>query len=233
MAHESFEDPETAAVINDRFVAIKVDREERPDIDAIYQQALPMLGGQGGWPLTMFLTPNGDPFWGGTYFPKTARYGQPAFAEVLHAIAATYRDAPARVQQNVAALAEGFHKQSAPRGGAEIIPTTARTCAEKLLDLVDWRHGGIGGAPKFPKPALLTQLWAAADAGADRRCRKAVLLSLTRMAQGGIYDHLGGGRPSAGPTRSTPASTTPARMPRAAAAISSPRTTPKASSPAP
>ncbi|MEQ8604941.1 MAG: thioredoxin domain-containing protein [Marivibrio sp.] len=193
MAHESFDDAETAQLMNARFVNVKVDREERPDIDAIYQQALAMLGGRGGWPLTMFLTPDGDPFWGGTYFPKAARYGQPAFKDVLRGIADTYRDAPEKIRNNVSALADGFRKQAAPRAGAEIDPDTARGCAEKLLELVDWEHGGIGGAPKFPQPTLLTQLWAAADGGADPRCREAALLSLTRMAQGGIYDHLGGG----------------------------------------
>ncbi|MCR9219458.1 MAG: thioredoxin domain-containing protein [Alphaproteobacteria bacterium] len=195
MTHESFENPEIAALMNADFVNIKVDREERPDIDAIYQQALAMLGGHGGWPLTMFLTPEGEPFWGGTYFPARALYGRPGFPDVLAAVAKTYRAAPDRVRHNTQALAEGYAKLSAPRGGSAdaVDPALADACAVKTLDAVDWTHGGLGGAPKFPQPSILTHLWAAHRRGADPRCGDAVLLTLRRMAEGGIFDHLGGG----------------------------------------
>src|SRR5215470_16825862 len=104
MAHESFENADTAALMNRLYVNIKVDREERPDLDAIYQSALALLGQQGGWPLTMFLTPEGKPFWGGTYFPPEERYGRPSFPQVLAGIAQTYREKPDAVEQNVAQL---------------------------------------------------------------------------------------------------------------------------------
>src|SRR3954468_10141462 len=115
MAHESFEDPATAALMNELFVNIKIDREERPDLDLIYQHALALLGQPGGWPLTMFLTPQGDPFWGGTYFPPEARYGRPGLPEVLRQIAAIYRDEPGKVTQNVGALREALAKLASPQ----------------------------------------------------------------------------------------------------------------------
>jgi uncharacterized protein YyaL (SSP411 family) len=110
MAHESFEDSAIAGLMNELFVNIKVDREERPDIDSIYQSALALLGQSGGWPLTMFLTPDGEPFWGGTYFPPTSRYGRPGFADVLRGVAATYSDEPDKVTRNVTALQEALGK---------------------------------------------------------------------------------------------------------------------------
>ncbi len=193
MAHESFEDPATAAVINAQFVPVKVDREERPDIDAIYQQALAMLGEHGGWPLTMFLTPTGDPFWGGTYFPREALYGRPGFTDVLDAIAKTYRDAPEKIRSNVDQLRTGFDRLNTPEAGETIPPAIAERCAEALLSHVDWQHGGIGGAPKFPQPSILAQLWGAHRRTGEAKPAEAVLLALRRMAEGGIYDHLGGG----------------------------------------
>src|SRR5213082_3002554 len=116
MAHESFEQPEIAALMNDLFVNIKVDREERPDIDAIYMNALHLMGEQGGWPLTMFLTPEAEPFWGGTYFPPKPRWGRPSFPQVLQSIVAAYRDKPEDVAKNVAALREGLQKLAQPEG---------------------------------------------------------------------------------------------------------------------
>ena len=117
MAHESFENPDIAALMNQHFVNIKVDREERPDIDAIYMNALHLMGEHGGWPLTMFLTPDGEPFWGGTYFPPEPRWGRPSFPQVLHSIAASYRDKREDVAKNVAALREGLRKLSDPESG--------------------------------------------------------------------------------------------------------------------
>src|SRR3546814_11183432 len=117
MAHESFEDDGIARLMNEHFVNIKVDREERPDLDAIYQSALHMMGEQGGWPLTMFLTPAGEPFWGGTYFPPTARYGRPGFPDVLQSVARVSKAEPERVKKDVTVLPEGHGIGSARRGG--------------------------------------------------------------------------------------------------------------------
>ena len=193
MAHESFERPETAALMNALFVNIKVDREERPDIDTIYQSALGMLGQHGGWPLTMFLTPAGEPFWGGTYFPAESKYGRPGFPEVLTAIAKAYREQPERIAQAVEALSSGLAALSRPRPGDGIARDDADRIAGRLLDAMDRAHGGLGDAPKFPQPALLRQLWNAGLRTGDARFREAVLFTLRKICAGGIYDHLGGG----------------------------------------
>ena len=116
MAHESFESPEVAAVMNELFVNIKVDREERPDVDAIYMQALQILGEHGGWPLTMFCTPEGEPFWGGTYFPYPARYGRPSFVDVLQGVAQAFRDKPQDVETNRAGLLKALHAEGRQQG---------------------------------------------------------------------------------------------------------------------
>ncbi len=193
MAHESFEDPAVAAVMNEHFVNIKVDREERPDLDSIYQYALALLGEQGGWPLTMFLTPDGEPFWGGTYFPPTQRYGRPAFTEVLRALSNTYRSDPEKIARNVGALKEALGRLSQPTRGDGISPALTDQIAERLVAEVDPRNGGIGNAPKFPQPAIFELLWRAAKRTARPEFREAVIHTLDRMCQGGIYDHLGGG----------------------------------------
>jgi uncharacterized protein len=193
MAHESFEDEYTAELMNQLFVNIKVDREERPDLDQIYQTALQLLGEHGGWPLTMFLTPEGEPFWGGTYFPPTPRYGRPGFRDVLAAIAAAYKDDPEKVQKNVAAIRDALKQMAAPQGGTTLPPDLARRAAERLAQEVDPSWGGIGGAPKFPQAPIFMLLWRAGKANRNETLRNAVRLTLTRMAQGGIYDHLGGG----------------------------------------
>jgi uncharacterized protein YyaL (SSP411 family) len=193
MADESFEDAETASVMNDLFVNIKVDREERPDVDAIYMAALHELGEQGGWPLTMFLTSDAEPFWGGTYFPKQARYGRPAFVHVLKEVARIYRDEQAKVRQNADALKERL----APKfdSGSDAMPNDAALAdlAPRLLQLVDPTHGGIRGAPKFPQAQFFNFLWHAGLRYGLPNPLEAVTLTLTHIAQGGIYDHLGGG----------------------------------------
>ncbi|MEQ8967644.1 MAG: thioredoxin domain-containing protein [Azospirillaceae bacterium] len=193
MAHESFEDPEVAALMNDLFVNIKVDREERPDLDQIYQNALALTGQHGGWPLTMFLTPDGDPFWGGTYFPKDARYGRPGFPEVLRAVAETYAREPEKVTKNVEALRHALTRMGDNQAGGAIDPDALDAAAGALVRHVDPIWGGVGRAPKFPQSALMELLWRAYLRNGDRECRDAVLRTLTRMCQGGIYDHLGGG----------------------------------------
>jgi uncharacterized protein YyaL (SSP411 family) len=193
MAHESFENDGIAGLMNDLFVNIKVDREERPDLDIIYQSALALLGQPGGWPLTMFLTPAGEPFWGGTYFPPTARYGRPGFADVLEKLAAVYRDEPQRVTQNVTALRDALGNLAAPHPGGAIPLDVNIQAAERLLPEVDPVHGGIGEAPKFPQTPVLELMWRAWKRSGNAQFRDAVILTLTRMSQGGIYDHVGGG----------------------------------------
>jgi hypothetical protein len=193
MAHESFEHPEIAALMNKLYVNIKVDREERPDLDQIYQQALALLGQQGGWPLTMFLTPEGRPFWGGTYFPPESRWGRPGFPDVLTTLAETYANEPDKVQKNVEGLRQAMVKLSSPQAGGAISMAVTDQIAERLLEEVDLQQGGIGQAPKFPQVPLFHLFWRAWKRGKDKRFKDAVTITLTRMCQGGIYDHLGGG----------------------------------------
>jgi uncharacterized protein YyaL (SSP411 family) len=193
MAHESFENPETAALMNERFVNIKVDREERPDLDAIYQHALMLLGEQGGWPLTMFLTQAGEPFWGGTYFPPDSRWGRPAFADVLKGVSQIYAHDRAKVQNNVESLRAALRKLAAPVSGGAIPEDTGLRVAEGLLRAVDLVHGGIGEAPKFPQAPLLDLLWRGWKRSRNEAMRGAVTLTLDNICQGGIYDHAGGG----------------------------------------
>jgi uncharacterized protein YyaL (SSP411 family) len=193
MAHESFEDGGIAALMNELFVNIKIDREERPDLDAIYQQALALLGQHGGWPLTMFLMPDGKPFWGGTYFPKDARYGRPGFGDVLKFVSDIFHKEPDKVMNNVTAIGEAMQKLSTPKSGGEIPMALVDRIADRLLQEVDPEQGGIGGAPKFPQPAIFTLLWRAYRRTGRAEFKNAVTTTLTRMAQGGIYDHLGGG----------------------------------------
>src|SRR3954454_3021550 len=132
MAHESFENPEIARLMNELFVNIKVDREERPDLDAIYQHALALLGEQGGWPLTMFLTPDGEPFWGGTYFPPTSRWGRPGFPQVLDAMSNAYAQDRDKVAKNVVALREALQKLGRPERGGAIGRELLDRVAERL-----------------------------------------------------------------------------------------------------
>jgi uncharacterized protein YyaL (SSP411 family) len=193
MAHESFENPDIATAMNENFVNIKVDREERPDLDAIYQHALSLLGEQGGWPLTMFLTPEGEPFWGGTYFPPEPRWGRAGFPQVLAGISATYRRDRDKVQNNVAILREALRRLGKPEAGEGIDPELFGKIAERLLREVDPLNGGIGSAPKFPQCGIFETLWRAWRHTRQTPYRDAVLRTLTTICQGGIYDHLGGG----------------------------------------
>jgi hypothetical protein len=193
MAHESFENPAIAARMNDLFVNIKVDREERPDIDAIYQQALALLGQQGGWPLTMFLTPDGAPFWGGTYFPPESRHGLPGFPDMLERITEIYRGDGERVQQNVTALKDALGKLAKNTPAGPVPPETFDQVAAQLVRQIDPLEGGIGQAPKFPQVPALKQLWRAWKRSRADAYGNAVDLSLSKMCEGGIYDHLGGG----------------------------------------
>ena len=193
MAHESFEDAKTAEVMNDLFVNIKVDREERPDIDQIYMSALHHLGEHGGWPLTMFLTPNAEPFWGGTYFPNTARYGKPAFADLLREVERVFRENPQSVEQNRSALMARLMASARPTERVVIAAPDLDRAADQLLSLIDPVNGGIRGAPKFPQSMMLEFLWRAGERTNNNRRFAAVELTLARICEGGIYDHLGGG----------------------------------------
>ena len=196
MAHESFEDPDVAAVMNQLYVTIKVDREERPDLDQIYQTAHQMLTQRaGGWPLTMFLTPAGVPFYGGTYFPKSPRYGLPGFTELLQRIAQTYREKRGDIETQNASLLEALASTLPTRSIARNLAADfdAQPLAElraQLGESFDARYGGFGGAPKFPHPTDLAFLLQRAD---DTAAREMVLTTLRRMAEGGIYDQVGGG----------------------------------------
>jgi uncharacterized protein len=193
MAHESFEDEPTARVMNELFVNIKVDREERPDIDQIYMAALHHLGEHGGWPLTMFLTPDGEPIWGGTYFPKMSRYGKPAFVDVLREIARLFREEPAKIERNRAALMERLAAAARPAGTTTIGRAELDNAALQLGGLIDPVNGGTRGAPKFPQAALFECLWRAGLRTGDARYFAAVEITLDHICEGGIYDHLGGG----------------------------------------
>ena len=193
MAHESFEDEATAGVMNELFVNIKVDREERPDIDQIYMAALHHMGEHGGWPLTMFLTPDGEPFWGGTYFPKTSRYGKPAFADLLREVARVFREQPQSVEQNSSALMTRLAASARPQGRVVVGEGELDRAAQQIAGMIDPVHGGMRGAPKFPQPMMLEFLWRTGARRNDERYFALVEISLARMCEGGIYDHLGGG----------------------------------------
>jgi uncharacterized protein YyaL (SSP411 family) len=193
MAHESFEDDATAHLMNELFVNIKVDREERPDIDQIYMSALHHLGEHGGWPLTMFLTSDGEPIWGGTYFPKTSGYGKPAFVDVLREIARLFREEPQKIEQNRAALMNELAATSHANMGATIGIDGLNSAARQLGGIIDPVNGGTRGAPKFPQAALFELLWRAGLRTGEARYFAAVEISLDHICEGGIYDHLGGG----------------------------------------
>jgi uncharacterized protein YyaL (SSP411 family) len=193
MAQESFEEPGIAALMNERFVNIKVDREERPDLDTIYMQALHLMGEQGGWPLTMFLTPEGDPFWGGTYFPPASRYGRPGFPDVLRAISEAYVTQRAKVATNVTAIRQALARAAETGTGAPVSIALIDRIADRLVQEVDGADGGLGGAPKFPQVPNFELFWRAWRRRGEGAMKDAVLVTLDHIAQGGIYDHLGGG----------------------------------------
>jgi uncharacterized protein YyaL (SSP411 family) len=189
MAHESFEDPAVAEVMNRHYVNIKVDREERPDLDQIYQTAHQMLAQRaGGWPLTMFLAPDGTPFWGGTYFPKTSRHGLPGFVDILERIAQVWREQRAAVdeqgEQVRIALSRTQPRPAGARAALDAQPLAA--ALQALRGSFDARHGGFGGAPKFPHPTDLELCLRRGETGI-------ATTTLARMCEGGIYDQLGGG----------------------------------------
>jgi hypothetical protein len=194
MDRESYDDPEVAAIVNEHFIAVKVDRDERPDIDSRYQAAVSAVSGQGGWPLTAFLTPDGKPFYGGTYFPPTDGYGRPSFKRVLLSIANAYQEKhgdvveQAKMVENAIAQAESFAGRSG-RVSASIIAAIQKSA----FSMFDEQHGGFGQAPKFPHPSaldLLIERYARQD---DEQLRNVIVTTLEHMANGGVYDQLAGG----------------------------------------
>lgn len=194
MDRESYDDPEIAALVNEHFIAVKVDRDERPDIDSRYQAAVQAVSGQGGWPLTAFLTPDGKPFYGGTYFPPNDGYGRPSFRRVLLSIANAYKEKhsdvseQARMVETAIAQAESFAGRSGTVSAKVIdaIQTSA-------LRMYDPQNGGFGQAPKFSHPSALDLLIERYAHGADDNLRDLILTTLTHMANGGVYDQLAGG----------------------------------------
>jgi uncharacterized protein YyaL (SSP411 family) len=187
MAHESFEDAETAALMNERFVNVKVDREERPDVDGVYMDAVVALTGQGGWPLTVFLTPEGEPFLGGTYFPPEPRHGLPSFHDVLIAVSDLYRERPGEVAQRASVMLEALRQAaSAPPSGEPLTESLLYQAVRRLGELHDPEWGGFGGPPKFP-PASALELLLRRDE------TQLAAPTLDAMAAGGMYDLVGGG----------------------------------------
>jgi hypothetical protein len=197
MAHESFENPEIARLMNERFINIKVDREERPDLDQIYQNVAQAITQSGGWPLTVFLTPELKPYFGGTYYPPEDRWGRPGFPRVLTALSDAYANDPASVTENADKLTDFIRELESgsvgPSAGNAPSLAMLEQAAEKLVSQVDWEDGGIGGAPKFPNSMMLDFLWRFGLATQNDAAMEATRLTLSKMASGGIYDQLGGG----------------------------------------
>jgi len=187
MAHESFEDPRTAALMNERFVCVKVDREERPDVDGIYMDAVVAMTGHGGWPLTVFLTPEGEPFLGGTYFPPEPRHGLPAFRQVLVSVSDLYRERRDDVARRAQVLVEALEQAAASApSGEPLTESLLFDAVRRLEELADPEWGGFGGAPKFPPASALELLLRRGEA-------ELAVRTLDAMAAGGMYDLVGGG----------------------------------------
>ncbi len=194
MAHESFEDPATARILNRHFVSIKVDREERPDLDALYMRAVLLQRGQGGWPLTVFLTPGLQPFFGGTYFPREARFGMSSFQDVLRAVAEAYAGKRGEVEASARELMEAVARSfDAPRGGGTAGPETAEAARRVILSRFDSSEGGFGVGPKFPQPPLLEFLLDESLRTRAPALAGKVFFTLRKMADGGVRDQVGGG----------------------------------------
>src|SRR3989449_4545542 len=194
MDRESYDDPETAQIVNERFIAIKVDRDERPDIDSRYQIAVSSISGQGGWPLTAFLTPDGKPFYGGTYFPPNDHYGRPSFRRVLLSISDAFREKHGDVLEQ-SKLVEGAlaHAESHMGRSGDFSSSVIDEIVQAALKMFDSRNGGFGDAPKFPHPAMLDLLIDQYAENHGERLREAFVMTLEKMARGGVYDQLAGG----------------------------------------
>jgi uncharacterized protein YyaL (SSP411 family) len=197
MAHESFDDEATAAVMNDLYVNIKVDREERPDLDTIYMEAVQALTGHGGWPMTVFLTPEGEPFYGGTYYPPEPRHGMPAFRDILQGVAQAYRERPDDVAHNATQLRErlqgGFNFGGEDGAGGDLNAGLLDEAVQRLAANFDRLHGGFGSAPKFPQGMVLDFLLRQHVRTGSADPLAMAETTLEKMARGGMYDQLGGG----------------------------------------
>jgi uncharacterized protein YyaL (SSP411 family) len=194
MERESFENPDIAALMNQHFVSVKVDREERPDVDDVYMKAVQVLTGHGGWPMTVFLTPDGKPFYGGTYFPPVDRHGLPGFPKVLEAVARAYHERPEDITKSAGQILERLAGLETVAGaGGSLDPELPQKAAEALVRHVDQDQGGLGGAPKFPHPVVFQLFLRRYRVTGNRALLDAVTLTADRMAAGGIYDHAGGG----------------------------------------
>jgi uncharacterized protein len=191
---ESYENPELAAIINQLFIPVKVDRDERPDVDARYQAAVSAISGQGGWPLTAFLLPDGRPFFGGTYFPPEDSMGRPGFRRILEAVAAGFRDRRAEVEDAASRLAEAVAQAETFVGGrGQVDSRVADDQIESIVRMFDPRNGGFGRSPKFPHPAALDLLLEQHQAGGGARLLEVAAMTLEKMGSGGVYDQIAGG----------------------------------------
>src|ERR1700693_4105567 len=201
MDRESYDDPEVAAIVNEHYIAMKVDRDERPDIDSRYQAAVGALTGPGGWPLTAFLTPDGKPFYGGTYFPPADAHGRPSFKRVLLSIAQAYREKHGEVLEQAQVVESAISRaESFPGGGGKVSATVIDAIVESARKMFDDVNGGFGAAPKFPHPAALdlvmdqyVRTGSSNDRAENQELRTIVVHTLEKMARGGVYDQLAGG----------------------------------------
>ncbi|HEY5543550.1 MAG TPA: thioredoxin domain-containing protein [Candidatus Binatia bacterium] len=194
MEHESFENEKIAALMNELFVNIKVDREERPDLDEIYMNAVQMLTGRGGWPMTMFLTPDRKPFYGGTYFPPEDRQGMPGFPRILMGVSQAYRERPEDVQKSVSQILTALQRMAESQETSKnLSPAVVAAGAENIARAYDSDNGGLGQAPKFPNAGVYELFLRHYSHSKNERFLEMVIHTLTKMGQGGIYDHLGGG----------------------------------------
>jgi len=194
MDRESYEDPELARIINEHYVAVKVDRDERPDVDARYQAAVSAISGQGGWPLTAFLTPDGRPYFGGTYFPRDDRYGRPGFGRVLLTMSQVWHDRREEALESAASVMSAIeHNESFSGRGGELSLALVDKLANSAIAQFDPRNGGFGSQPKFPHPAALDLLLQLAVNRGNTAAREAFTVTLEKMARGGVYDQIAGG----------------------------------------
>jgi len=194
MDRESYENPEIAQIVNENFIAIKVDRDERPDVDSRYQAAVSAISGQGGWPLTAFLTPDGKPFYGGTYFPPDDHWGRPGFRRVLLAIAGAFREKRGEVMESAESVMTALsHAESFAGRSGEISARVVERIVDSATRMFDPQHGGFGSAPKFPHPAVMDLLIHQYARGREQRLQEVIEKTLTGMALGGVYDQLAGG----------------------------------------
>ena len=193
MAHESFEDLHVAEFLNQNFICIKVDREERPDLDSLYMNAVVSMTGQGGWPMSVFLTPQGEPFYGGTYFPPQPRFNLPSFSDVIQTIARLWRDDRERLLQSSREIVQHLmDSRPVEKSRPTLSPETLDQAVTRLAQAYDWKFGGWGQAPKFPQSMTIEFLLQRASKG-DQLARDMALNCLDAMSQGGMYDVVGGG----------------------------------------